>query len=197
MPSDFNMNDPQNIWQSQTTEEFKMSADQLRLKAQKRERKSRFEAAYSIVIGLVLFVFFALGSARTQALDPRVGFGVLSLWSLYFAYKSWRRIWRSRLKLDSTLDITIRSYRTELEKRHDFTGRVWLTLAPAFLGMTLVVVPVLIRSLQVPRNLLNLAPFLVLLAIWFAIFIPKRKRDQQKLEQEIERLRAFEREYRP
>ncbi len=68
MPSDFNMNDPQNIWQSQTTEEFKMSADQLRLKAQKRERKSRFEAAYSIVIGLVLFVFFALGSARTQAL---------------------------------------------------------------------------------------------------------------------------------
>ncbi len=91
------------------------------------------------------------------------------------------------------MDITIRSYRTELEKRHDFTGRVWLTLAPAFLGMTLVVVPVLIRSLQVPRNLLNLAPFLVLLAIWFAIFIPKRKRDQQKLEQEIERLRAFER----
>ncbi len=70
MPSEFPMNDPQNIWQNQPTEAFKMSADQLRHKAQQRERKSRFEAVYSTIIGLTLFVFFAWGSRQ----DPRVGF---------------------------------------------------------------------------------------------------------------------------
>lgn len=64
MPSEFPMNDPRNIWRNQTTEAFKMSADELLRKAQQRERKSRFEATYSIIIGLILFVFFAWAFAR-------------------------------------------------------------------------------------------------------------------------------------
>src|ERR1039458_3443638 len=43
MPSEFPMNDPRNIWQNQPTEPFKMSADELRRKAQQRQRKARFE----------------------------------------------------------------------------------------------------------------------------------------------------------
>ena len=91
MPSEFPMNDPQNIWQNQPTEAFKMSADQLRHKAQQRERKSRFEAVYSTIIGLALFVFFAWGCARTHALIPRIGFGVLSLWCAYLCIQVMQR----------------------------------------------------------------------------------------------------------
>ena len=196
MPSEFPMNDPRNIWRNQTTEAFKMSADELRRKAQQRERKSRFEAAYSIIIGLILFVFFAWAFARAHELASRIGFGVLSLWGIYFAYKACKRIWQERLAPDATLNTTLQSYRSELEKRRDYARHVWRKagLTFVFAGMALIVVPSLIKSLGTPRLLLNFAPLFVLLAIWCAIFFPMRKRNQRKLQQEIEELRVFERE---
>jgi Na+/melibiose symporter-like transporter len=197
MPSEFPMNDPRNIWKNQTTEAFKMSADELRRKAQQRERKSRFEAAYSIVIGLILFVFFAWTFARPQELAPRIGVGVLSLWGIYFAYQACKRIWQGRLAPDATLNTTLQSYRSELEKRRDYAQHIWRrALTFCFLGMALVIVPALIKSLDAPRLLVNFVPFFVLLAIWCAIFFPMRKRNQRKLQQEIEELRVFERENR-
>lgn len=39
MPDKSTMNDPQTMWQNQPTEAFKMSIDQLRAKAQKRQRE--------------------------------------------------------------------------------------------------------------------------------------------------------------
>src|ERR1022692_2527571 len=74
MPSEFPMNDPRNIWKNQPTEPFKMSADELRRKAQQRQRKARFEAIYSIIVGLILFAFFA-----RVFVQPRMGVGLLSL----------------------------------------------------------------------------------------------------------------------
>jgi len=197
MPSEFPMNDPRNIWKSQTTEAFKMSADELRRKAQQRERKSRFEAAYSTIIGLVLFVFFAWAFARAHELAPRIGFGVLSLCGIYFAYQACKRIWQERPAPDATLNTTLQAYRGELEKRRDYAQHIWSrVLTFCFLGMALVIVPALIKSLDAPRLLVNFVPFFVLLAIWCAIFFPMRKRNQRKLQQEIEELRVFERENR-
>jgi hypothetical protein len=56
------------------------------------------------------------------------------------------------------------------------------------------VVPVLIKSFTAPRLLLNVAPVLVLAALWVAIFIPMRKRNQRKLQLEIDGLTLFEKE---
>ena len=54
------MNDnPQNIWQNQPTEPFKMSLEDLRRKMQQRERSARMKAIFGIVVGLVLFALFA------------------------------------------------------------------------------------------------------------------------------------------
>jgi hypothetical protein len=197
MPNEFRMNDPRSIWKNQATETFKMSVDQLRRKALQRERKSRFEAAYSVIVGLTLFAFFAWTFARGHDLAPRIGFGVLSLWGIYYAYQACKRIWQARLTPDATLNTTLQSYRSELEKRRDYTQHIWRnTLAFCFLGMALVVSPGLIASLKAPRLLVNFAPFFGLLAIWCAIFFPMRTRSQRKLQQEIEELRAFERENR-
>ena len=198
MPGEFPINDPRNIWQGQSTEAFKMSADQLRRKAQQRERKSRFEAAYSIIIGLILFVFFARTFAGAHELAPRIGFGVLSLWGIYFAYQACKRIWQGRLAPDATLNTTLQSYRSELEKRRDYAQHIWRKagLTFCFLGMALVIAPALIKSLDAPRLLVNVAPFFALLAIWCAVFFPMRRRNRRKLQQEIEELRVFERENR-
>lgn len=196
MPSEFPMNDPRNIWQNQPTEPFKMSADQLRLKAQQRQRKAHFEAVYSIIIGLTLSVFFAWGSARGGEVFPRMGLGLLSLWCLYFAYHTYRWIWPGRLAPNGTLNTTLESYRRELEKRRDYGRHIWRRagLTFCFLGLAMVIVPALIKSLDDPRLLRNVAPVLVLLAIWFPTFFFIRKRKQRKLQREIEELRAFERE---
>ncbi len=194
MASEFPMKDPQNIWQSQLTEAFKMSADQLRLKTQQHQRKARFAAVYSIILGFILSVFFAWGCARGHEVIPRMGMGVLSLWSIYFAYQTYRWIWPRQLARDGTLDTTLQSYRSELEKRRDYVRHIWRRagLTFCFLGLAMVIVPGLIKSFDEPRLLVNMAPVLVLLAIWCAIFFPRRKRTQRKLQQEIEQLSVLE-----
>src|ERR1022692_108086 len=48
-----------------------MSADELRRKAQQRQRKDRFVRLYSIISGLILFVFFAWTFARVHNEDLR------------------------------------------------------------------------------------------------------------------------------
>lgn len=198
MPSEFPRNDPRNIWQDQPTEAFQMSANELRRKAQQRERKARFEALFSIVVGLILFVFFALACARTRGVIPRTGFGLISLWCLYFAYQGYKWIWPRPQAPEGTLNVTLESYRIELEKRRDYGRHIWRRagLTFCFLGLGILIVPELIKSLHNPRLLLNMAPVLVLLAIWSAIFFPMRKRNQRKLQREIDELRAFETESR-
>ena len=199
MPSEFPMNDPRNIWKNQTTEAFKMSADELHRKSQQRQRKDRFVAVYSIISGLILFVFFAWTFARVHnEVVPRIGVGVMSLWGIYYAYQAYKWFWQERLAPDAALNTTVQSYRSELEKRRDYGRHIWrrLGLPFLFLGLAMVIVPGLIKSLDAPRLLLNFVPLFVLFAIWCAIYFPMRKRGQQKLQQEIEELRVFERENR-
>jgi len=194
MPNEFPIEDPRNVWQNQPTEPLKMSADQLRRKVQQRQSKARFEALYSIMIGLTLGILFAWTLTTAREFVLRLGFGILSLWCLYFAFQAYRRIQGGRLAPDATLSTTLESYRSELEKQRDLARHVWrgTGLPFCFLGLGLIIVPELIKALGAPRLALNVLPVCVLLAIWFAIFIPQRKRRQQKLRQEIDELRAFE-----
>jgi len=198
MPNDFPMNDPRSIWKNQTTEAFKMSANDLRRKAQQREKKSRFEAIYSIIIGIILFVFFAWTLVRTHEVVPRIGFGLMSLWSINLAYQRSKRLWRTRPAPDETLNATLQSYRRDLEKGRDYAQHVWRKagLSLLFLGLAMALLPPLIESLGTPRLLLDFVPLFGLLALWCAIFFPLMKRNRRKLQQEIEALGVFESESR-
>jgi hypothetical protein len=193
MPTELPVNDPREIWQSQPREPFRMSADQLRNKAKRRERRARFEAIFSIMLGLFLFLFFARACAKAHELIPGMVLGLLSLWCLYFAYQAYKWIWPTPQGPDGALETTLQSYRSELEKRRDYNRHVWRRagLTFCFLGVAMVAAPLLVKSLDDPRLLLSVAPLFVLLAIWFAVFFPLRKRKLRKLQQEIEELRAF------
>lgn len=177
-----------------------MSADQLRRKAQQRQRKSRFEAVYTIIFGIILFAFFAWTFVRVHEVVPRMGLGLISLWCINLVYQRSKRFWLGWVAPDATPNTTLQSYRSELERRRDYARHVWrgAGLGFLFLGVATFVVPGLIKSLDAPRLLLlNFGPLFVLLAIWCAIFFPMMKRQQQKLQQEIQGLRVFERENRP
>src|ERR1017187_10212886 len=168
MPSEFPNHDPRNIWQTQTLEPFKMSADQIRRKAQQYQTKDRFAAIFSIAIGIVLCVFFARTFIGIHDVVPRAGLGVLTLWCIYFAYQAYKWVWPSRLTADATVGASLQFYRSELERRRDYAQHVWRRagLTFCFLGLAMIVVPPLIESLKTPRTLLNAVPFFVLLAIW-------------------------------
>ena len=188
------MDDPENIWQNQTTEPFRMSLDQLRQKAQERQEKARCAALFSIIMGTILCIFFAWGFATAAGMLLRMGFGVLSLWCLYFSYQAYRWTWPVSISDDASLSTTVQAYRSELENRRDYGRKIWRKAGLSFccLGLGLIVVPELVRSLQNSRLLLNVMPVCVLFAIWLFAFFPARRRKLRKLQQEIDELREFE-----
>ncbi len=214
MPSEFSTNDPRNIWQEQPTEAVKMSADQLRHKYEKRQRRARFSVFCSVVISVIMFIIFARelatipGSFLHAVLGPlnlwsiRIGFGVLCLWCIYLPYRAYKWLWPGRVAPDATLNTTIQSYRSELEKARDFGRNNKWVFAVAFLGMAMVAVPIVMLDRPTPIKappitgpglLLNVAPFLLVAMAW-AIMLYYVRKSRRKLQQEIEQVRAFERE---
>ena len=196
MPDEFPMKEPKHIWQNQPTEPFKMSADEIRRKARRLQTKARIEALSWIVIGLFLSVIFARTFAKAGDLVSRLGWGLLSAWGIYGAFQAWRWIWPGKLAPDSTVATSREFYRRELERRRDYGRNVWNRsgLTFCFLGLGMVVLPGLLKSIEAPRLLLNAVPLFVLLSIWIASFIVLRKRNQRKLQREIDELDALERE---
>jgi hypothetical protein len=194
MPVEFPMNEPQKIWQDQPTEVFTMSEDQLCRKAQQFQRRARLEAIYSMILGLLLATFFAWTVAKGHEVIPRLGYGVVSLWCIFFAFQSSKWVRQERMAPDANLKTTVQAYRSELEKRRDYGRHLWRKagLTFVFLGMGMVLLPSLLKSFENPRLLLTFAPIFVLLALWIAIFIPTRRRRQRKLQREIDELCAFE-----
>ena len=194
MPDEFPMNDPQKIWQNQPTEPIKVSPDEIRRKAQKLQRKARMAALVSIVMGLFLFLWFARTFVRVHDVVPRIGWGLVSLWCIYCAYHGYKQM--GRLASEAALCTSFEFYRRELERQRDFDRHIWRRsgLPLAFAGMAMIVVPGLIKALESPRLLLNAAPFFVLLAVWFVIFLSMRRRNRRKLQREIDELNVLERE---
>jgi uncharacterized membrane protein YfcA len=194
MASDF----PQKIWQGQPTEPLKMSSSELRHRALKRQSRARFEAGVSMIIGVVLCVFFAWTFTRAHTVLARMGWGLLSLWGINAAYHAYKWIWPRNLAQDAAISTCLEFYRRELERRRDYLRYRWWRLGLPFvlLGMAMVIVGTGAQNAS-PHPLLNTLPFFVVLAIWaVAFFALKKKLGAENLQQEIEELRAFERENR-
>jgi hypothetical protein len=196
MASDFPTNDPRTVWQNQPKEPFKMSIEELRSKAERRQKKARLEVILSIAIGFILCVIFAWTFVKVHEMVPRLGWAVLSLWSIYFAYQAYRWIWPGRLAPNATVSTSLEFYRHELENQRDHARHVWRRsgLTFCFLGLGLTIVPELIYSHDIAHLPGNVGPLVVLLIMWAVAFSYLRKRRQRRLQQEIEELREFERE---
>jgi uncharacterized integral membrane protein len=188
MPDEFS--DPKKVWQDQPTEAITMSVDEIRRKAHKLQRRAQAAAVLWIVIGLTLCVAFAHSFVKDQGLLLRIGWGILSLWSLYGAYQAYRWIWPGNLVEEGTSRTSVESYRSELERQRDYGRHIWRRagLTFCFLGLAFVVLAALIQALATPQLLVNAVPFFVLLLIWFIAFFFQRKRGQQRLQKEIDEL---------
>jgi len=194
MPNEFPENNPQDIWQNQPTEPFKMSANEIRRKAHEHQRKNRSIALFGITIGLFIFIDFAWTAARVHETIPRIGWGLMSLWGIYFAYQVYQRILPARLGPEATVSTSLEFYKSELEKRLEWDRYIWRRsgLPVCFLGLAMVLVPILIQSLNSPRILPYAIPIFILLVIWAIAFVHLRKRQQQELQQDTEELVGLE-----
>jgi hypothetical membrane protein len=198
MPSDFPMKDPQEIWQNQPTEPLKMSASDLRRKALVRQSKARLEVLSTIIVGVILCVVFAWSFARAHEMLARMGWGLLSLCMIYAAYHAYKWIWPQSLPEEAPISTCLVFYRRGLERRRDYLHRWWRSGLPLFLllGMVMAGVGTGARNAP-PHPLLNALPFFLILTIWAVAFLLMRKKlGRENLQQEIEELRAFERESR-
>lgn len=187
------MNDPQKIWQDQPMEPIEMSLDEIRRRMRKFQNKGRLAVVAQFAIGIVLLVFFTLTFTRIHAVVSRIGLGVLILWIVYSIYATYKGIWPAKWVDEAPLSTSVQFYRRELEKKRDFNRQIWRRsgLPFCFVGMALVILPGLIQALAAPRLLLKTVPFFTLLAIWFVAFHFTRKRRLQKLQSEIDELKAL------
>jgi peptidoglycan/LPS O-acetylase OafA/YrhL len=117
---------------------------------------------------------------------------------IYAAYHAYKWIWAQSLPEEATISTCLEFYRRELERRRDYPHRWWRSGLPLLLllGMVMAGVGTGARNAP-PHPFLNALPFLLVLAIWAVAFLFMRKKlGRENLQQEIEELRAFERESR-
>lgn len=195
MPNESPMNDPRNVWQNQPREEFSVSTDLLRDKANRLYAKGRFMALFGLCTGLVGGVFFAVVALRAHESLARLGLGLISVWAFYLAYQSYRRDRPSELEAGAPVGASLEFYRTELEKRRDHLRHFWRRtgLPLCFLGLALVVGPALVLAFKAPRLLVNAIPFFVLMMGWGVAVVVMNRRERASLARDIEELRAYER----
>lgn len=194
MPSNFPIQDPQEIWQNQPTEPLKMSATDLRRKALELQSKARSAAAFTIIMGIVFCVFSAWSFARAHETLARMGFALVGLCMIYAAYHAYKWTWPGNLPEEAPIDTCLQFYRRELERQRDYNQRWWRSPLPVLtlLGVVMAAVGTGARNAP-PHPLLNALPFFLVLAIWVVAFLLLKKRQgRENLQQEIEELRAFD-----
>lgn len=139
----------------------------------------------SAAIGIVLCLWFGWGFLRFTTFETfglgrfglwvvRLGF-VLSIWSLYSGYKTYKVFWPGAAASDAGLKTTLQSYRQQLEKRRNYSRNIWLKsgLIFCFIGIAMVVMPMVTKDITAPLRLLaSVGPVLGLLILMVGDFHP-------------------------
>lgn len=144
---------------------------------------------------LAIALLYALGIVQfpllQQVLHPLFAFALV--WSLAGTYLVSRGNWSGAMPGDAGVSAGLEFCRREIERRQDFFRRVLLWLfGPVMLAIgTFVLALAMIES----KNFFpNAMPFMVLVALWIAVYFFARVREQGTLRREIDELNDIERE---
>jgi hypothetical protein len=189
------MNDPQTIWQNQTTEEMKMSLTQLQEKASQHRARARRMVIANDLTYLALVVFLGFTFANVPNTTSRVGLVFLALGSFYSVYRRHKQLWPLPPDPDTLPATGLETYRRELQQWRDDSHKIWRMLAPLVPGGIILALPG-ISSLvhtwsQNPVMLVNALPVCGLLVIWLTLIFPVRKRRLRKIQQELDMLNGL------
>jgi hypothetical protein len=181
--------DPRNIWQNQPPETRQMTPPMTleeihREKAKKLRSRTRFDA----IIGPVAPIFFGLLVAVVGHNPVSQIAGALAvLWTLIVNLPAVRRAWSHTTAGDAAMLSGVEFYRRELRYRLVLFRTVWIRfLIPIILALAGLAAPLRLAPAKG-------APFIIMMAIWFALLFPMTRRQVEQLKLELAELDALER----
>ncbi|HEY0437693.1 MAG TPA: hypothetical protein VGC92_13715 [Phenylobacterium sp.] len=176
------------LWQGQETETGAMSVEAIRARAGAYRNRLRRGYLTACILWASETVFFAV--AGWTARNDTIRLGDL----LMIPALSWM-IWRMRDRWPSALPdpgasaaVLIDFHRRELNRQRFGLWRFMITLGPALLAAG--VMGVGIRTQEDHLSLAHWGPILTLIAIWIAVMAWMVRRQQRKLQRQIEELDA-------
>jgi uncharacterized membrane protein YfcA len=179
----------QKLWQCQPVEGIKMSADEVRRRAARFEKKISWRNLREYAAGGIAMVWF--GFLLVRAHDPlaRIAFGLLIAGLVFVLYRLHRN-GRARNLAEVGDAACLQFYRSELERQRDLISNVWpWYLGPLVPGLVMLT----IASAWSNPHLLNLAGLTVgdLFAAGVLFFIWKlNSRAARSLQKQIDELRT-------
>ncbi len=188
MPNDPTPNDIRAVWQSQTKEPSNVSLELIRYKAQQLEAAIRKQVVgvYVVVAGIVAASLYI--AWRVDQIFIRMGAAVLVLWAVSLAYQARKGVWPGGVSPDATLQGSLEFYRQQLERQRFYVRAARKTLWPVLLSTALFFTPVVMRK---PGLLVNMLPFLILLAAWAVGLVVVVKRRLRAVQREVDELASL------
>jgi hypothetical protein len=171
-----NSNQPQRIWQSQPVEDVKMSAEVIRKRANKFEKKILWRNVGEYAGGLVTAVPLAYFFAKADQVLFRIAFGLFIAGMAWVAFQLHRKGSAKRMPTALGTSSCLQFFRAELERQRDVVSNVWpWYLAPLVPGFVVYTVAYTLASPS-PASWAGLA---LLDAIVAALFVAVWKMNQR------------------
>jgi protein-S-isoprenylcysteine O-methyltransferase Ste14 len=179
-------NDLKEIWQMQPSEEYKVSLELIRLRSRQLAVKTRlqFLTVSGMSLGLILFDLWNF-HVSPNALQ-RGGFLLAAGWAGAALIQAGQSIWPSSLAKDAEWVTCLAFSRFQLERQLNYSRHIWPGLVGAALAtVAAIAAPGLELIYKRPEQFPKILPVLVVLAIWTVMFIVIKRRERQKLRQEM------------
>ena len=125
MPREFPINDPRNIWQEQPTEAFKMSAAELRLKAQKFEKRILWRNLREYVASAIVIAAFGSYISVLPSTLTRTGCVLIIAGTLFVVYTLHKRGAARTMPAGLEFRSCVEFHRKELQRQRDLLRGVW------------------------------------------------------------------------
>jgi O-antigen/teichoic acid export membrane protein len=150
---------------------------------------TRSEILMSIGAALLFVAVVAWRIAPFHDGLPEIGFGAVLAWVLISLYWFRHRIWRRTVSPpDAVAAPGVDYYRKELERRRDHLRNPWLWHGPLFLACSVLVAILAAETYRGYQDLRNVMPLVVLLAVWTAYGIWRRRSQARELQREIDEM---------
>jgi hypothetical protein len=180
------------IWLCQPVEELQMSAEQIRKRAGKFERKILWRNVREYVAAFIAAVLFASFFVKSHDVVFRTACGMMILGLGYAAWQLHRKGSAKRVSEEMGTASSLQFYRSELERQRDLAASVWSWyLAPLVPGLLLFAVSSALGDPR-PSKLIALALFYGFSVGLFILVWKLNARGARCLERQIDELYAAE-----
>jgi hypothetical protein len=202
MPDKSTMNDPQNVWQNQPTEAFKMSAAELHLKAQKFEKRVSWRNLREYAAGAILIPLLGFGIWLYPSILMRTGHVLLIAGTLFVLWALHKRGAARTVPPGLEFCSSLEFHRKELQRQRDLLrGIWWWYLFPLVPGMFVLKLGFLEQELKGPNASAHVGAIvirfgvdIVITVLFFVGIGWLNHRAANKLQLRIDALDALEKE---